>query len=114
MSLILLRVRCCLLEFSLKKASGENESTQKHIHAGGATGDLATLLEAINIPPPIGLGFTLHVVIVVRAAAVSNEKRGTHQRSRRSTDFLDLGNAIGHRRRVDQIVLIEPGAEQNN
>lgn len=79
-----------------------------NIHTSRTAGDLPSLLQALDLPAPIGLGLALHKVIVVRLAPVSDEVRRAHQRGGRRANLIDLGDMVGHRRRVDQDMLVEP------
>lgn len=79
----------------------------KYIHTSRTAGDFATLLETIQLSSTIGIGLALHVVIVIGTAAVSNKKRCAHKRGGGGADFLDFGDVIWHRRRVDEDVLTE-------
>lgn len=82
---------------------------RQDIHARSATSDLSTLLQAFQLAPSFGLLLALHVVIVVGPAAVANEEGRAQQRGRGGTDLLHLRDVIGHRSRVVEEVLVEPG-----
>jgi hypothetical protein len=88
--------------------AGRQFANGVYIHTCGAAGDLAALLETFKLSPPIGFGLALHIIIVVGLAAVSDKEGCAHQWSRGGADFLDLRDALGHRRRVDENVLVEP------
>lgn len=79
----------------------------RYIHTSRTAGDFATLLETIQLSSAIGIGLALHVVIVIGTAAVSDKERCAHKRGGCSADFLDFGDVIWHRRRVDEDVLTE-------
>lgn len=78
-------------------------------HAGGASCDLATLLQAVDFTLAIGVGLALHVIIVVRPASCADEEGGGKKRSGRGTDLLDLGNVVWKRSCVDEDGLVESG-----
>ena len=79
----------------------------RYIHTSRTAGDFATLLETVQFSSAIGIGLALHVVIVIGTAAVSDKERCAHKGSGCGADFLDFGDVIWHRRRVDEDVLIE-------
>lgn len=79
-----------------------------YVHARGAAGDSASLLQAVHLSVAGLLGLALHVVIVVLAASGANEEGGGQQRSRAGTDFLDGGNILWKRSGVDEDLLVEP------
>ena len=80
-----------------------------YVHAGCASCDLATLPQAVQLSPTVRLGLALHVVIVVRLAAGSNEETCAQKRRGRSSNFLDLGNGVRERSGVHEDLLVEPG-----
>ena len=84
-------------------------SLRVYVHAGCASCDLATLPQAVQLSPTVRLGLALHVVIVVRLAAGSNEEACAHKRRGRSSNFLDLGNRVRERSGVHEDLLVEPG-----
>lgn len=84
-------------------------SLRVYVHAGCASCDLATLPQAVQLSPTVRLGLALHVVIVVRLAAGSNEEACAHKRCRRGSNFLDLGNGVRERSGVHEDLLVEPG-----
>lgn len=44
------------------------------VHAGGASGDLATLLQAVKLSLSVGLGLAHHVVVIVCLASCADEE----------------------------------------
>ena len=84
-------------------------SLRAYVHAGCASCDLATLPQAVQLSPTVRLGLALHVVIVVRLAAGSNEEACAHKRCGRSANFLDLGNGVRERSGVHEDLLVESG-----
>lgn len=49
------------------------------VHTGGASGDLAALLQAVDLSPAIGIGLAHHKVVIVGLAAGADEERGGEQ-----------------------------------
>jgi len=86
-----------------------SSSFRVYVHAGCASCDLATLPQAVQLSPSVRLGLALHVVIVVGLAAGSNEEARAHERRRRSSNLLDLGNGVRERSGVHEDLLVEPG-----
>lgn len=80
-----------------------------YVHAGCASCDLATLPQAVQLSPSARLGLALHVVIVVRLAARSNEEACAHKRCRGGSNFLDFGNGVREWSGVHKDLLVEPG-----
>lgn len=78
-----------------------------HIHASGTARDLPAFLQAVELSAAVGLVLALHEVVIVSLAAVSNEVGRAHQRRRCGTNFLDLGDVVGHGGGVHQDGLTE-------
>lgn len=97
--------------FSTEILASSPSSLRVYVHAGCASCDLATLPQAVQLSPTVRLGLALHVVIVVRLAAGSNEEACAHKRCRRGSNFLDLGNGVRERSGVHEDLLVESGQE---
>ena len=91
-------------------AEKTNGTEHGNIHASRTARHLSSLLQTVQLSAPVRLVLALHKVVVVGLAAVSDKVRRAVQRRRRSTDLLHLGDVIGHRGRVDQHLLVKPGA----
>jgi hypothetical protein len=81
------------------------------IHTSRTARNLAPLLQTLDLALSVGLVLALHVVIVERLASVPDEVRGTVQRRRRRPDLRYLGDALRERRRVVEVLLVEPAGE---
>lgn len=77
------------------------------IHASGTARHLPAFLQAVELPAAVGLVLALHEVVIVSLAAVSNEVGCAHKRRGCGTDFLDLGDVVGHGGGVHQDGLTE-------
>lgn len=82
-------------------------------HAGGTPRDLPSLLEAVCLAIAVRLGLAVHEIVIVGFASCTNEEGCGEERRRGGPDFLDLGDRIGERSRVDEHLLVEAvGADQ--
>ena len=80
----------------------------RHLHTGSAAGNLATLLQAVELAAAVCLVLALHVIIVECLAAGADGEGSAGEESRRGSNLLDLGNVVGHRRGVHEELLVEP------
>lgn len=76
-------------------------------HTGSATRNLPTLLQTLHLPSSISVGLALHVIIIVGSASVPDKERRASQRCRSSPYLLHLGDVIGHRRCVNEDMLVK-------
>lgn len=79
----------------------------ENVHASGTARHLPTLLQAVELPAAVGLLLALHEIVIVGLAAVSDEVGRAHKRRRCGTNFLDLGDVVGHGGGVHQDGLVE-------
>jgi hypothetical protein len=77
-------------------------------NTGSAAGNLATLLQAVEFTAAVRLVLALHVVIVESLAAGADGEGSASKECRCGTNFLDLGDVVGHRRGVHEELLVEP------
>lgn len=79
----------------------------ENIHASSTARHLPAFLQAVELPAAVGLILALHEVVIVSLAAVSDEVRRAQERRRCGTNFLDLGDVVGHGGGVHQDGLVE-------
>ena len=80
---------------------------RRDIHARRAPRHLAALFHAVQLAPAVGLGLAHHVVIVVGFAPGTDEERGAEEGRRAGTELLDLGDVVGKRGGVDEVLVVE-------
>jgi hypothetical protein len=80
------------------------------IHARSTPRHLAALLHAVQLAPAVGLGLAHHVVIVVGLAPGADEVRGAEEGRRAGAELLDLGDVVGKRGGVDEVLVVESAA----
>lgn len=77
-------------------------------HTSRAARDFATLLQTLELALAVGLGFAVHVVVIVGFAACSNEEGGAEEGCGGGADFLDCWDGGREGGSVDEDLLVEP------
>jgi hypothetical protein len=95
----------------LTQLAPQLHASRRNIHTSRTSRNFAPLLKTLGLALPVRLVLALHVVIVERLASVPDEVRGTVQRRRRRSDLRYLGDALRERRRVVEVLLVEPAGE---
>lgn len=87
--------------------NGHDKHKRRNVHASGTARDLATLLQAIELPAAIALVLALHKVIVVGLAALADKVGGTEKGCGSGAELLDLRDVVRHGRGVHEDFLVE-------
>lgn len=80
---------------------------RRNVHASSTACDLATLLQAIELPAAIALVLALHEVIVVGLAALTDKVGGAEKGCGSGAELLDLRDVVRHGRGVHEDFLVE-------
>ena len=83
------------------------------IHAPRASGDPATLFQALELAPARVLGLALHVVVIVVLAACADEEGGREKRGGAGANLLDLGHGVRQRGGVVENLLVEAASKES-
>lgn len=78
------------------------------VHAGSTSRNLAAFFHTIQLTPAIRLDLAHHIIIVVCFTSCTDEEGGTEKRRRAGSELFDLGDVVGKRGGIDEVLVVEP------
>ena len=76
-------------------------------HTRSTSCHFAPLFETVHLALAVGLGFAVHVVVIVWFAAGADEEGGAEEGRGGGADFGDFGDAVREGGRVEEDLLVE-------